>query len=248
MIKQKLKASFIHFIISASIISSFLAFALAIWYPQPFFEISGLQHIIFILVGVDVILGPLLTLVVFKPKKPSLQFDLSVIAIVQLAALGYGAHTIYAAHPLYVAYAIDRFTPINANEVNPAQAKESKLQKSKFSGPTLVYVEKPSDPKEMSKVTMEVLSGKPDLDARPEYYRSFEQFKQQILQNTLPISTIEHKPENKKKLEKFIAQQGGTLQDYAYLPLSGKEKDVLWVFDLKTGNPSGVIDINPFSL
>lgn len=248
MIKNKLKASAIHLAISAFIIGCFLLFTLTVWYPQPFFEISGLQHIIFILVSVDVILGPLLTLVVFKPKKPSLQFDLSVIAVVQLAALGYGAHTIYAAHPLYVAYAIDRFTPINANEVNPAQAKEPKLQKSKFAGPTFVYVEKPSDPKEMSKVTMEVLSGKPDLDARPEYYKPIQNFMSKIMANSIPIEKLQSNTANKEQLDNFLNKNGKNIRDYAFLALSGKEKDVIWVFDRKNSKPVGVIDINPFNL
>ena len=248
MIKTKLKASLIHFIISAFIIGCFLAFALTVWYPTPFFDISGLQHIIFILVTVDVILGPLLTFVVFKSQKTSLKFDLSIIALVQLCAFGYGVHTIYSAHPLYVAYAIDRFTPINANEVSPDKAKLPELQKSKLSGPTLVYVQKPKDPKELSRVTTEVVSGKPDLDARPEYYQPFEQFKQDILKNSIAVQYIEKKPENKQKLENFITQNGNTMQDYAFIPLSGKEKDVLWAFNLKTGNPVGVVDINPFLL
>lgn len=246
MIKTKLKASLIHFIISASIIGCFLVFALTVWYPTPFFDISGLQHIIFILVTVDVILGPLLTLIVFKPQKPSLKFDLSVIALVQLCALSYGVHTIYAAHPLYVAYAIDRFTPINANEVSPDKAKLPELQKSKLAGPTLVYVQKPSDPKEMSRVTMEVLSGKPDLDARPEYYQPINHFKKEILTSGIKPELIEKNPKYKKTLEDFLARNGAKPNDYAFLPLVGKEKDVLWVWSRATEQPVGILDISPW--
>ncbi len=248
MIKNKLKASAIHLAISAFIIGCFLLFTLTVWYPQPFFEISGLQHIIFILVGVDVILGPLLTLVVFKPKKPSLQFDLSVIAVVQLAALGYGAHTIYAAHPLYVAYAIDRFTPINANEIDPERVKYHELYQSKLSGPLLVYVKKPSDPAEMSRVTMEVLSGKPDLDARPEYYEPFQKFTSEIFKQSINPEKIQSTAINKQKLKAFLTKHGGNINDYAFLALSGKEEDILWVFNKVTNKPIDILTINPFTL
>lgn len=248
MIKQKLKVSLIHLLISASIIGCFLLFALNIWYPQPFFSISGLQHIILILITVDVILGPLLTFVIFKPKKSSLKFDLTVIALVQLLALGYGVKTIYEAHPLYVAYAIDRFTPINANEVIPDKAKYPELKKSKLAGPELVYVQKPTDPAEMSRVTMEVLSGKPDLDARPEYYEPFKKFTDTILTKSISPEKIQANDKNKQQLENFLAQYGKTADDYAFLALVGKEKDVLWAFDRHNGEPVDIIDINPFSL
>ena len=134
-------------------------------------------------------LGPLLTFVVYRPKKLTLKFDLAVIVAIQCAALFYGAFTIYEAHPLYVAFAGDRFTPINANEVNPAQVKFDSLKKSKMAGPTLVYVKKPSDPDEMARITTEVLSGKPDLDARPEYYNPLKPNINEIFKRSLPPIT-----------------------------------------------------------
>lgn len=246
MIKQKLKASLIHLGISALVVGSFLAFARVVWYPSPFFEISGLMGIILILVTVDVILGPLLTLVVFKPQKASLKLDLSVIACVQIAALAYGMHTIYQAHPLYVAYASDRFTPINANEVSPQKAKHDELKKSKLAGPTVVYVQKPSDPAEMSRVTMEVLSGKPDIDARPEYYEPFDKFSQEVLVHGLKPEVLLETPEHKQKLEQFLAKHGKTANDYAFLPLVGKEEDVLWVWSRETGKPVGTLAVSPW--
>lgn len=247
MIKQKLKASLTHLGLSALIVSCFLAFALTVWYPDPFFGISGLAGILLILVTVDVIIGPLLTFVVFQPQKRTLKFDLAVIAAVQIAALAYGMHTIYQAHPLYVAYAGDRFTPINANEVSPDQAQHAELQKSKLSGPTLVYVQKPSDPAEMSRVTMEVLSGKPDLDARPEYYAPFNSHVAQVLAQGLDVKPLLAKPDHKAKLDNFLQKHGKTLNDYAFLPLVGKEKDVLWAFSRTTGKPVDVVDISPWN-
>lgn len=246
MIKQKIKASLIHLIISALVIGCFLAFALTIWYPEPFFSISGLQKIILILITVDLILGPLLTLVVFKPLKPTLKFDLSIIAIIQIAALTYGIHTIYEAHPLYIAYNADRFTIVSNNAVSPEKVKYDELKKSKLTGPTLVYVKNPSDPKEMMQIVMDVLRGKPDIDARPEYYEPFDKFTQDVLAHGLKPEILLAKPENKQKLEQFLQEHGKTANDYAFLPLSGKEDDVLWVWSRETSKPVGTLAINPW--
>lgn len=247
MFKYKLKASFIHLAISAFIVFSFLIFVRSYWYPEPFFSISGLATILIMIVAVDLVLGPLLTFIVYKPQKPTLKFDLITIAAIQLAALGYGMYTVYQAHPLYVTYAMDRFSPINASEVDPEQAQFAELKKSKMTGPTLVYLQKPTDRAEMSKITMEVISGKADLDARAEYYFPLEQRIDEVIANGLNIEAFAKQPEHKAKLDEFLAKYGQKLEDYAFLPLVGKEKDVLWAFSRKTREPVDIVEISPWS-
>jgi hypothetical protein len=64
---------------------------LAVWYPQHYFAAMGGTTLILLLIGVDVVIGPLITLIVFDPKKKSLRFDLAVIAVLQLGALSTAA-------------------------------------------------------------------------------------------------------------------------------------------------------------
>lgn len=248
MFRPKLKASLIHLSISAIIVLCFLIFVLSYWYPEPFFSISGLSTILMMIMMVDLVLGPLLTFIIFKPKKPTLKFDLATIAAIQLAALSYGAYTVYQAHPLYITYAIDRFSPINASEVEPKNAKFPELNKSKLTGPTLVYLQKPTDRAEISKITTELIAGKVDLDARTEYYFPLNKKINEVIAHGLNIDRLTKKPEHKSKLDAFIKKYGKNLEDYAFLPLVGKEKDVLWAFDRQTREPVDIIEINPFEV
>ena len=70
--------------------------------PEPLFTATGGNDLVMILVAVDVVLGPLITLIVFNPAKP-LQADRAststVIAVLQLAALAYGIGVIAMARP-----------------------------------------------------------------------------------------------------------------------------------------------------
>ncbi|MEZ5534772.1 MAG: TfpX/TfpZ family type IV pilin accessory protein [Thiolinea sp.] len=248
MLNKKFKASLLHLLISAIIISCFTGFALWVWYPPPFLKISGLLSILLILVTIDLILGPLLTFFIYKPNKPKLAIDLAVIAVVQLAALGYGIHTIQQGHPAYVAYNIDRFTLVNIAEVVPLNAKHPELRASGWWKPIMVYSKPPTDPSEQERLIFEVLSGKPDIDARPEYYEPFNKFANEVMQKGLTPQQISKTPENKQKLEAFITKYGKAANDYAFLPLVGKEKDVLWVWDKDTEQPVGTLDINPWKL
>jgi len=66
-----------------------------------------------------VVMGPLLTLVVFDRRKPrtALVRDLTIIAVLQLAALAYGLHTVYIARPVALVYEGGRFRLVTANDV-----------------------------------------------------------------------------------------------------------------------------------
>ncbi|QGX39013.1 hypothetical protein [Permianibacter aggregans] len=96
------KAFTIHLLISALIALVFLIVCRFYWFQGPLFHVTGGAGLLSILVPVDVILGPLLTLLVFKSGKPTLKMDLTVIGLIQCAALIYGAIIMIQARPLYV--------------------------------------------------------------------------------------------------------------------------------------------------
>src|SRR6266478_2448154 len=83
------QAAPIHLGISVVIAASVFFAMLLLWYPQPYFQVSGGRTLLLLLIGVDVIVGPLRTLIVFDPRKKYLVLDLAVIAMLQAAALTY---------------------------------------------------------------------------------------------------------------------------------------------------------------
>ena len=91
----KVRAFAIHSIITVAILLAVLGLMRFVWYPTPYFEIEGGWKGWSLLTGVSLALGPLLTLIVFKPGKRGLKFDLSCIVLAQLAALIYGGTIIY---------------------------------------------------------------------------------------------------------------------------------------------------------
>lgn len=99
MIKTRIQAFLFHFLISALAIIGLYLVVITLWYPKPFVSIgaiTGLQ----IIIGVDLVLGPLLTLLVFDIKKKSLKFDLSIIAFIQLACFVGGTWVLFNERPV----------------------------------------------------------------------------------------------------------------------------------------------------
>lgn len=247
--KQKLKASAIHLAVSTLIIGLFYLFVLNVWYPAPYFQVSGLLNIMLMLVIIDLIIGPLLTFIVFKPKKPSLKFDLSVIAAIQMTALVYGAITVYEGHPVYVAYAVDRFTLVSANEVDPQRAKYNEFKVSTFGQPTVVYAKLPEKGDARNQLLFDAIDGKGDLEHHPEYYEPIEQYTQNIIERSVPTEKLLASADAKLKLEEFLQKQDKkSMDDFAFLPLMGKEAVILWILSKKTGKPVGTLDIDPWEL
>src|SRR6185436_15534923 len=65
------QAAGVHFALSVVIAATVLAALLLVWYPQPYFRLAGGAGLMIILIGVDVVMGQLMTLVVFDPSKKS---------------------------------------------------------------------------------------------------------------------------------------------------------------------------------
>ncbi len=109
----RIKAFLMHLAVSAVIALLAVLLVFQIWYPAPLHEALGVTDIFLLLPLVDVILGPLLTLLVFKLGKKTLIMDLAVIACLQLAALGYGLWTVAEGRPAWIVYNADRFDVSN---------------------------------------------------------------------------------------------------------------------------------------
>jgi len=99
-------AAGIHLLCSVfvALLASVLVFGM--WYPFPFRELSGGRELFLLVVVVDVICGPILTLVLFCPKKPRAELwrDLGLVAFIQLGALFYGLGAVREARPLFLVH------------------------------------------------------------------------------------------------------------------------------------------------
>ena len=246
--KDKLKAFSIHLFISATVVGAVVVLIFFFWYPRPYFDANGAWTVLRVLVMVDLVLGPLLTLVLFKRGKKGLVLDMCFIAAIQLAALVYGVHVIYSERPYYLAFAVDRFEVIGKVEIDANKIKYPELKIKPIQGPILVYADFPKDKKEREKFLFEtVMEGKPDLERRPEYYHPYLLNKEKVLQKAKSLSElVKHEAPNQKKIDKFLKKHTGTQENYLFLPLVGKNNDLALVLDKNSGLPVDGIAIDPW--
>ncbi|HTY99242.1 MAG TPA: hypothetical protein VMB75_05375, partial [Rhodocyclaceae bacterium] len=159
---SRYKAAAIHLTLSAAIAAGALAAMLALWYPPPLFGAMGGKELIVLIVGVDVCIGPLMTLIVFDTRKKELVFDLAVIAALQLCALGYGAYAMAEGRPVFVVFAQDRFVVVSAAELEPeaiAKAARPEFRSLSLTGPVWVAADMPTDGGELADIFFARLAG-----------------------------------------------------------------------------------------
>jgi hypothetical protein len=223
------RAAGIHLLISACIAAVVLALMHAFWYPPPLFAAMGGIGLALILVGVDVVLGPALTLVVFRSGKRGLKFDLAVIAACQVAALLYGCHVIALARPAFIVFVKDQFQVATVAQLAPerlAEANDPQFRSPSWSGPVFVFGAWPQHPAEQQRLLMAALAGE-DLQHFPKHYAPYEQGKTDILQRAQTLAAVrKQEPLAGKAIDAWLASSGADEQSLRYVRLRAR---VAWV-------------------
>jgi len=246
---SKRRAFLIHLSASALVVGTLCAIIFFLWYPAPYFEAKGAWGVIRILVGVDLILGPTLTLVLFRPRKPGLLFDLSVIATIQLTALIYGTTVIYQERPYYTVFAVDRFEILAYRDVDRSMIEHDELRRKPLVGPILAVARLPEDSAEFQNLLQEVLfEGKPDIERRPEYWSPYAAGSADILERARSLSELLYtRPEARNEISRITAARDTDIDRLAYLPLIGRDRSYAFVVDAETAAPVDIIDVDPWS-
>jgi len=245
------KAAGLHFLICVAIATLVVTLMLVVWYPSPLFEAMGGDRLVGILIGVDVVIGPLITLLIFSPGKAGhlLRFDLTVIACLQLTALAYGVYVVAEARPAYVVFAKDRFEITTANDIRDAEL--AKVTRPEFAsipwgGPVRVGVEMPKDPAEQIRIMISAAAGA-DLKTFPQFYVPYADQAKAAAARAKPIALLRAvHPERKAEIEAAVAATGLKEDAMGFLPLRAKRRDMAVLVDAKDGRVMGYVGVDPW--
>lgn len=226
-VPARLKAAGIHLSLSLVIFAVALYLILFHWYPGFHFTVDGGWRGVRIMAGVDLVLGPLLTLVIFNPFKARrlIAFDLGCIAVAQLAALAWGFYAVHGQRPVAVSYYEGAFLSLTAAPL--AIEKQPADYANQFSDrrPPLVYVDPPKDDQEEARAAMQELFGQVGFHEDPFFFRRFDEHWQDgIKPHALKVADrIKARPAFGDALQAFLAGHGGQAADYLFFPYEGRD-------------------------
>ena len=251
-LKFAVKLSSIHLLISITIALCMAALVFFVWYRTPYFYILGGLHLFLMVSVIDVICGPLMTLILANPKKSKREtmLDFSVIGIIQLSALLYGMHTVYVARPVYYAFDADRFVTVTAAELADIatpddMAKAPKelqiLPKLGAKQITLYWDGKITDP---DRIFIPMI-------ARPEHWRVYDKTAEtaKVREKMQPVAQLYNLPTNQHKqtvIDKAVARTNIPADKLYFLPFTC-DRNLEWSALLnEQGEIVGYVDADGF--
>lgn len=125
-ISSRIKFFLGHLSVSMVIALIIIGVVFFIWYPAPLAYAEGVTKIFLMLLAIDMIIGPLLTLLIYKEGKKTLKIDLSVIILIQCIALSYGVYSIAQSRPVWIVQNGWLFELVRANAVDVESQKLAK--------------------------------------------------------------------------------------------------------------------------
>jgi hypothetical protein len=242
--RAAIKAARVHLVCSLLVALLAGVLVLGLWYPYPYREMSGGRELFMLVMAVDVVCGPLLTLVLFNPTKPRLELwrDLGLVALIQIGALSYGIYTAWQARPLFLALEFDRFKVVMSVDLDAAELAKlpENLRPKLWGDPRLIALRPPKSIEEKNAVLFSSVQGGRDYAERPEFYIPYDGVATNSLLRSKPISTFFQKyPEQKVTAERLALERNANLTDWRYLPVTSRQD---WVALLdKKGHIQGFL-------
>lgn len=245
-VMTKRKAFATHLGISLVIFLILLFFIIFEWYPPPFFSSDGGWQGIRIIIGVDLVLGPLLTWIVFKPGKPGLKFDLTVIGIIQAVALSWGIWTVHHERAIAAVFVENYFVPVTYYQIEGKGMTQDKLQAFGDKAPYWIYSNLPTDDNELQKVRLQALRMGRPLFEFTQYYSPMDTKAMQIIKSrSLDMHEwVKDKPIAKQRYEAFIRSHNNG-DNLLFLPWHARERYEIIAVNEYNGRYVGTLDIKP---
>jgi hypothetical protein len=215
-----------------------------VWYPPPLYKAVGLQGIFFLLLAVDLILGPCMTLLVFKPGKPYLVLDLAVIACLQLAALSYGVWTLAEGRPAWLVFNADRFDLVRVVDLDERQIDKAleQYRRPPWLGARWVAARQPSDVQDRNQILLEAAMAGVDIYHHPERYVPLEASRAALLLKVRPLEELSrYNPPEAVHAVLLRWPKAG-----AWLPLMAKTLPMVVLLDRETAKVLAVADLRPW--
>jgi hypothetical protein len=239
-----------HLAISAIVGVAVLAAMILVWYPPPYFQASGGNDLVLLMVGIDVALGPLLTFAVFNPRKGlgKLRLDLAIIAFLQVAALAYGVHVMFTARPAYLVYAVDRFDLIMANLLFDRELAKAPppWNRRPIGRPPTIGVKIPEDPKLRDQSLFDALAGV-DLPQQARYYVPYSEVAKVAAARSRSIDELRKlDPPAIDRIDAAVRASGRDESQLGFLGAAAPNRDFAVVVDRNSGEIVDMLMARPW--
>jgi len=247
--REKFLATAVHFLVTLSLAACAAALIFLVWFPDPMQTMIGGTELFMLVVGCDLALGPLLSLVVYNSRKSrrKLVFDYTVIGVLQIGALIYGVTIVAGTRPVYVAFNADRLEIVTARDIEDqelAAARDATYRTLTLTGPRYVAIQVPES--EHNDALFQALSGNEE-HMRPKFYVPYASQLEVIRARAKPIDALEQKkPDSKPLLEAAMQDVSIPAERIRWLPVHHRNGFWTALIDNDDGRAVAYFDFDPY--
>jgi hypothetical protein len=239
----RLKAFGLHLLASTCALSLILGTLYLGWYRWPAWYLADVVHVVIVMAGVDIVVGPLLTLVIARSSKPRRELvrDISMIVVVQLCALIYGTASLWSGRPLYYAYSETVLQLVQSYDIDAEEAARGRRQNPGlaphwYSLPRWIWAPLPQDPALRQQIVQSAVTGGDDVISMPQYFRPWAEGWPALRTHLKKVDDVAYfMGADKKKLKERMRAAGIATDQLNSMPLIGRGRPLLAVFDPADG-------------
>lgn len=249
--RSRLAAAAVHLGVSLVVAAVAAWLVFRVWYSYPYNEISGGRELFTLIVTVDVILGPLLTFAVYNvaKRRHELLLDIAVIAMLQVAALGYGLWTVFEARPVYLVHEVDRFQVVVAADIDQQELQKAlpELRALPMWGVKTIGVRKARDSQELLESIEQAMAGR-DVSLRPDWWVPMGPSQQEILaQRGKGLDWLRAKgPQASMKVDQALQDIGLPEAELWVFPVVARATGWSALVNRKTFQVEGFVEVDGF--
>ena len=233
----------LHLTVNLVLLAAVYVLLFKFWFPPPFFSASGGWQG-FKLIAVMILLpGPLLSLVVASPNKRHrvLARDIGIIVLVQGLALVWSGYALYAQRPVAAVFWESEFYSVTDGELAEHGYSITDLDRFGHDLPVWVYRPKPASAEGLNKMLEQVTEQHVPPHHQIASFLPYRDHFSDLSWHGLDIAEIINANRGmKEELDEVLAKHGSNANDYEYLALKAKYRNVVVAFT-KNGERVGYL-------
>ena len=237
----------LHLTLTAIVAAVVVAVIFVLWYPAPYFAVSGVRDVLLMLLGVHLVVGPLLTLYLYKPGKKGLWFDMVCVVVMQVAALGYGGLVIYEQRPLFVVFSVDRFAVLpEADLVHDGSPIAACADTTR--APCLAVAVRPEDTELRNTLLVRSLEQGIELEQQPEFWQPLSAQREAVLDKAQRLEALAQKSAAAAQgVSLVLTDSGRNADSLRWVPVVNKRlQSFALVIDAASAVPVDVVAVDPW--
>jgi len=230
----RFSASLLHFLLSLCVFAILVGILLQVWYPAPYFSAAGGWQGLQLVAAVDLVLGPLITLIIYNPLKSrrELRIDIACVVLLQLIALAFGIKAVYEQRPVAVVFLDTSFYTVPALAISSQGIPVTDLLRFGDTLPVYVYAERPQAGADFERFVQAVEEQQVPPHEQVPLYRPLAENFSRVIRSSVDVGEImEANAEMRAEFEALQVRAGVALEDLHAIALTSRYRNIVMMFD-----------------